>query len=167
MTPVLIRSTTEDDWREVRALRLEMLADTPHAYVETLQTALGHDEAEWRVRGRRGQAGTSTAQVAINGDGRWVGTMGGYDPGTGPVLVGVYVTPTLRGRRAGVADALLDAVETWAAGRGPTLRLLVHEDNTRAQAFYRRRGYALTGRSEPYVLDAGQRELEMARSLDR
>ena len=166
--PVTIRSTTEDDWRELRALRLEMLEDTPHAYVETLQTALELDEAEWRMRGRRGHSETGTAKVAIDGDGRWVGTMGGYvpDPQTGPLLVGVYVTPALRGRGAGVADALLDAIETWAADHGSTLRLHVHEDNERALAFYRRRGYVLTGGSEPYVLDASQRELEMVRSLD-
>ena len=27
----VVRRTTEEDWREVRALRLEMLADTPLA----------------------------------------------------------------------------------------------------------------------------------------
>lgn len=151
MTPVTIRSTTEEDWRELRALRLEMLQDTPHAYVETLQTALEIEEAEWRMRGRRGHSETGTAKVAIDADGRWVGTMGSYIPDlqTGPLLVGVYVTPTLRGCGAGVADALLDAIETWAVDHGAMLRLHVHENDQRALAFYRRRGYTLTGKPAP------------------
>ena len=167
MTRVTIRETTEDDWQQVRDLRLEMLRDTPHAYLETLETALGHDEEEWRRRGRRGRTPTGTSLVAVDADGRWVGVMGGTvpDPLTGPLLIGVYVARSHRGRGAGVADALLDGVEAWAAGHGPTLRLMVHEDNHRARAFYERRGYRLTGRSEPYSLDPARREVEMVRHL--
>ncbi len=80
-------------------------------------------------------------------------------------LLGVYVSPAHRG--GGVADALLTAVEEWVvtSTTAPRLLLDVHEDNPRAQRFYARRGYALTGRSSPYPLDPSRRELEMARSL--
>ncbi|GAB3218095.1 hypothetical protein GCM10027586_11080 [Kineococcus gypseus] len=167
MAAASVRATTEDDWREVRALRLEMLRDTPHAYLETLEAALAHDEAEWRVRARRGTSATSTSLVAVDADGRWVGTMGGWvpDAASGPLLGGVYVAPSHRGREAGVADALLDAVEAWALAHGPRLRLEVHEDNHRAQAFYARRGFRPTGRWAPYPLDPSRREIEMARDL--
>jgi ribosomal protein S18 acetylase RimI-like enzyme len=77
----------------------------------------------------------------------------------------VYVAPSHRGRDAGVADALLDAVEDWARTVSGTLRLTVHEDNRRAQAFYGRRGYRFTGRTSPYALDETRRELEMRREL--
>ncbi|WP_432487465.1 GNAT family N-acetyltransferase [Kineococcus sp. SYSU DK018] len=167
MAGVRIRATTEDDWQRVRELRLEMLRDTPHAYLETLESALGHDEPEWRARARRGRSATGTVLVAVDEGGRWVGTMGGWLPGpsTAPLLVGVYVAPSHRGPGAGVADALLDGIEAWAAGHGPVLRLMVHEDNQRAQAFYARRGFRLTGNSGPYPLDPRQREVEMAREL--
>ena len=65
-----IRRTTADDWREVRALRLEMIRDTPKAYVETLETAQSHDEAEWRMRGARGSAEHGIAIAAIDASGR-------------------------------------------------------------------------------------------------
>jgi len=163
----MIRPTTADDWRDVRALRLEMLRDTPKAYLETLEHALHLAEAEWRIRGERGTSSSGTSLVAIDPAGRWVGTMGVWirDPAAAPLLVGVYVAPSHRGRDAGVADALLDAIEQWARRRSDSLRLLVHEKNDRARAFYQRRGYGLTGRTEPYALEPTERELEMMREL--
>lgn len=163
----IVRSTCEADWREVRQIRLEMLADTPMAYGETLDSALAHDDDEWRMRARRGESEHGTAVVAVDaGSGRWVATMGGYvDDDAGPMLVGVYVHPDHRGRAAGVTDSLLDAVEEWARGEGDTLTLHVHEDNARAAAYYRRRGFEATGRTLPYNLDPTRLEVEMRRVL--
>ncbi|MGJ8722392.1 MAG: GNAT family N-acetyltransferase, partial [Salinibacterium amurskyense] len=50
-----IRRTTVDDWREVRTLRLEMLADTPMGFAERLDSARTATEADWRSRALRGQ----------------------------------------------------------------------------------------------------------------
>lgn len=162
-----IRRTDESDWREVRTLRLEMLEDTPIAFGETLQDAHGHAESEWRMRGARGSAEHGITLAAIDPAGRWVGTMAGYvpDPATGPLLVGVYVSPGHRGRDAGVFDTLLGAIEEWARGEGEALTLHVHEDNARARAAYLRRGFIETGRRMPYVLDAGAQEIEMVKRL--
>ncbi|WP_165068125.1 GNAT family N-acetyltransferase [Marisediminicola senii] len=169
MKDVTIRPTTADDWQQVRDLRLEMLRDTPEAYVETVDAALQHNEAEWRMRGERGTSDTGTALVAIDHTGRWVGTMRAsfFDPAEPPMLLGVYVAPSHRGRGAGVADALLDQIEDWAAQHADELKLSVHENNDRARAFYERRGYTLTGHTEPYPLDVTQREFEMSRKLTR
>ena len=160
-----IRRTTADDWREIRDLRLEMIRDTPSAYLETLDDALGLDEAAWRARGERSNAEHAIAVVAVSASGRWVGTMGGYVPDspTGPLLVGVYVAPEWRGRSAGVADALLGAVEGWARTEGQQLTLHVHEDNARARTFYQRQGYSATGQAMPYSLDASKQEVEKAK----
>lgn len=165
-TDLVIRTTTEDDWREVRALRLEMLRDTPIAYGETLEHALAVDESGWRARAAHGTMPRQTSVVAIDG-GRWVGHMGGYIPDatSGPMLVGVYVAPDHRGEKAGVARLLLGAVERWALGHGDTLRLEVHEDNPRALRFYEKLGFTLTGRSREYELEPGGLELEMIKSL--
>ena len=158
-----IRPTTEEDWREVRALRLEMVQDTPMGFAESYETALTRDEAEWRRRGARGTAPSSAAFAAI-ADGRWVGTMSGYIDDGRPLLVGVYVTPDFRGA-SGVADALLAAVEHWALQHGDTLTLHVHADNARARRYYEKRGYVETGVTLPYVLNAAETEVEMAKSL--
>lgn len=168
MTAVTIVSPTEADWRSVRDLRLEMLRDTPIAFMETVEAAEAHSEETWRMRANRGNTPDSVQLVAVDASGRWVGTMSGFvdrlDIG-GALLAGVFVSPSARGRQSGVADALLDAVEDWARGQGTTLTLNVHEDNEHAIAFYRRRGYDLTGRTIPYNLDPTRNELEMRRTV--
>ena len=165
-TDLVIRTTNEEDWQAVRALRLEMLRDSPLAYGETLEHALDVEEAGWRLRAARGTAAGQTSIVAIDGE-HWVGHMGGYIPDatSGPLLVGVYVSPDYRGDTAGVSRRLLDAVEEWARRHGDTLRLEVHEDNPRAIRFYEKLGFTLTGRSREYELEPGGLELEMIKPL--
>ena len=165
-TDLVIRTTNEDDWQAVRALRLEMLRDYPLAYGETLENALTVDEAGWRLRASRGTMPGQTSIVAINGE-RWVGHMGGYIPDatSGPLLVGVYVAPDYRGDVAGVSRLLLDAVEDWARLYGDTLRLEVHEDNPRARRFYEKLGFTLTGRTREYELPPRGLELEMIKPI--
>jgi GNAT superfamily N-acetyltransferase len=156
-----IIQTTADNWERVRDLRLEMLADTPLAYIETLETARGHSEQEWRMRGARGSL------VAVDdATGRWVGSAGVVISNAVPLLVGVYVSPSHRGRELGVLAALVARVEEWSRAHGGTLALRVHEDNPRARRAYERLGFALTGATFPYELDATQREVEMVKLLD-
>jgi len=159
-----IRRTTESDWQALRELRLEMLRDTPIAFGETLETALAHGESEWRMRAARGDSAQNINLAAISGD-RWVGTMGAFvpDAATGALLVGVYVSPDFRG--GAVTDAMLREVEAWASQRGPTLSLHVHEKNARARAYYAKRGFAKTGATYRYVLNAQEREIEMRKTL--
>ena len=161
-----VRPSIEDDWREYRALRLEMLADTPLAYLETLAQARTHPDAHWR--GRAANASDSSRLfAAVADDGHWIGSMGGFQASGAhhPYLVGVYVTPVYRGREHSVTDALLDAVSAWARSRSDRLLLQVHEQNERAIRTYRRRGFVETGRTEPYPLDPTAREIEMALEL--
>jgi GNAT superfamily N-acetyltransferase len=167
--PFSIRPTIEQDWRELRALRLEMLSDTPIAFEETLESAERRTESDWRMRAARGSAPTSTTLVAIDRDDAWLGTMGAYVPpgGSLPFIVAVYVTPSARGRDSGVADGLLAAVERWAAMRNDRVALEVHEHNLRARRFYERHGFVPTGRTRPYPFDRSTSELEMVKALDR
>ena len=162
----IVRRAVQDDWEQFRALRLEMLADTPIGFGERLETAQLRGEADWRLRTERiGEENVRFAAIA--GEGEWIGTMGGYvEPDVaGPMLYGVYVTPRFRGGGFGVTDALLTAVEEWAATRSPTLRLDVHADNLRARAAYAKRGFVLTGKTLPYELDTSQFEVEMIKRL--
>ena len=169
MRTVDVIPMVEDDWQRHRDLRLEMLADSPTAYVETLATAQAADEAEWRFRARRSALPGSIGVIAVDRDeDRFVGTMSAFtDAERGRTwVVAVYVAPDYRGRQHGVADTMLDAVEEWALTEGKAeLYLEVHEDNGRAQAFYERRGFQLTGSTRPYDLEPSQRELEMRRVL--
>ncbi|WP_241702126.1 GNAT family N-acetyltransferase [Leifsonia shinshuensis] len=161
-----VRPAVEADWRAYRAIRLEMLEDTPIAFLETLEAAHAHPEEHWRRRAANGSS-TSRLFCAVTDDGRWLGTMGGFHA-TGspdPHLVGVYVTPSRRGPAHGVADALLDAVVGWARLRSGRLLLEVHEHNLPAIRYYERHGFTFTGRTQPYPLDRTALELEMAVEL--
>ena len=156
-----IRRIDPDDWHHVRATRLAMLADTPDAYEETHATALAVGEAGWRARAAR-----IPGWAAVSPHDGWVGRINAFrDRGDGWV-VGVWVDPRHRGRAAGVADALLDAVTDWAIGAGCTRLLLEVADATpRARAFYDRRGFRPTGRTRPASLDPAGRERELALRL--
>ncbi|XWP92913.1 GNAT family N-acetyltransferase [Clavibacter michiganensis] len=162
----MIHRLRAEDWREYRALRLEMLEDTPLAYLETLESALTRPDSDWQGRTLRAARPGNTAYAAVDPvSGRWLGAMNAYvatDP-TRVMLVSVYITPSARGRAAGVTDMLLDAMIAWARDRpgARALRLEVHEDNPRARSYYERRGFVLTGRSVPYALDRTQKDLEM------
>ena len=157
-----------DDWRELRTLRLEMLRDTPMAYLETVQQAEALAPGEWVFRAARcGQPGSVGVAAVEDATSQWVGTMSAYLAGPGVAnLVTVYVAPAHRG--TGVTDLLLDSVLSWVARQDDvrTLALLVHEQNGRAAAFYARRGFRASGRTEPYPLEPSQRELEMVLPID-
>ena len=162
---VVVRRVTEDDWEKLRAVRLEMLADTPVAYLETVADAEARSEEEWRMRAHRGSSGPTGLGLAAEdaGQGRWVGYLACFvdSPGQGHV-VSVYVAPALRG--TGLAARMLDAVVEWARGEAglSRLHLYVHEDNRRAHAMYRRYGFTDTGATMPYDLDPTEAEIEMA-----
>lgn len=161
-----VREIVEADWRQVRDLRLQALADTPHAFMETLLHAAEQTDEHWQDRARWPQEADHCGFAAID-RGRWIGTMRGFtEPDGWITLVGVFVAPSHRGRAAGVADALLDRVEAWAESNGaPGIRLEVHERNERAQRLYLRRGYGFTGEWQPYPLNESERELVMIRAL--
>ncbi|MFF8772266.1 GNAT family N-acetyltransferase [Kitasatospora sp. NPDC015120] len=158
-----------EDWERLREVRLAQLLDAPKAFLETYETALAHDDAEWKDRVRRVNEPGSVGLVAVTGTpGEWVGTMVGLTPAPGTVLLlGVWVAPEHRGRGRGVTDALLDAVLAWARDEAGAQHvvLTVHEDNARAIAYYQRRGFAFTGGEKPYPLDPAARELEMVLPL--
>jgi len=168
---VSVRRIRAEDWARLRALRLEALADTPIAYLEAYDAAAALKDEEWRFRADRGTwDGRSATFVAEDRDGTWVGMAGAFvadEDRSHATVVAVYVSPAHRGRAAGVAIALMAAVERWAreAAGMPELRLLVHEDNVRARRFYEGLGFALTGHREPYQLDETRDELEMSRRL--
>jgi GNAT superfamily N-acetyltransferase len=150
----------------MRALRLEMLADSPLAFLETLAQAAARPHAEYQARIARAATGNAVAQfVADPGRGPLVGHAGGLalpeEPGT-TVVFAVYVTPAHRG--TGVLAALVEAVAGWstAAGR-PELLLEVVVGNDRAVRAYERLGFTDTGVRVQHPVVPALRELQMRR----
>jgi ribosomal protein S18 acetylase RimI-like enzyme len=155
----------------MRALRLEMLADAPLAFLETLAEAAARPHAEYAARIASVATGTHTAQfvaeltVAGASAGRLIGHAGGTaapdDPGL-TVIYAVYVTPAWRG--TGLLAKLIDAVAAWSRECGrPELMLEVMVGNDRAYRAYRRLGFVDTGVRVPHPTIPALRELRMRR----
>ena len=147
MRTVTVRRVRPEDAARVRALRLEMLADSPLAYLETLAEAAARPHEQFRARVAHMSHGDERAQFIAEHDGTLIGHAGGMRWPERPdttVVFAVYVTPSQRG--TGVLAALIDAVADWsrAAGR---LRLLVEVvvGNERAVKAYRRLGFVDRG----------------------
>lgn len=162
--PVEIRRVRAQDWPALRALRLEALADTPIAYLETLAQAQQLPDSEWRGRALRGAAAGDSFQVlAWHGD-RAVGTCVAFLRDRAAWLAAVYLAPTHRGQD--LLAAMVGQCADWARAAGaPVLRLEVHEDNHRAGAAYRRLGFLDSGQRTPYPLAPGGDEVLMERPL--
>ncbi len=162
---IVVRRVDEHDWAALRAVRLEMLADTPSAYLETVADAEARTEEEWRFRARRGSSGATDLAIAaepVDDPGSWAAFMACFvDAPDRAHLVSVCVAPAHRG--TGLAERMVDVVRTWARDEAGVARLhlYVHEDNPRARAFYRRLGFAETGAWLPYELVPTERDLEM------
>jgi ribosomal protein S18 acetylase RimI-like enzyme len=165
--PCTVHRVTVADAARIRALRLEMLADSPLAFLETLAEAVERPHADYRQRVAQGATGDQKAQFVAELDDRLVGHAGGLawpaDPGS-TLVFAVYVTPSCRG--TGVLDQLIDEVAGWsrAAGRD-RLVLEVLEGNDRAIRAYHRLGFTLTGERNPHPGIRGLFELVMARQL--
>ncbi|MFE4197655.1 GNAT family N-acetyltransferase [Paenarthrobacter sp. NPDC056912] len=169
-----IRRLHSEDWRLLKAVRLEMITDTPMAYVESLEAARRQTDTQWQGRAAAMSGDASATVVADGGqDGsRICGLMRvvvkhPQDPQKPrqAMLISVYVAPEHRG--LGLADELLKeaclAAEKELGAR--LIELGVHQDNARALAFYTRHGFRTTGGSRPYPQDTSKLELVMERRL--
>ncbi|MFF1490307.1 GNAT family N-acetyltransferase [Streptomyces sp. NPDC058319] len=172
----LVRAIRADEWPAVKALRLEALQDpVAHlAFLETYEEAVKRPDSFWRERAAGAAEGsTEVLQFIAEGpDGTWVGSVtllmeeaGTTDWAGFPIerrqghLVGVYVRPEHRG--CGLTEVLFDEALRWAWEIGAErVRLIVHEENGRAQRFYRRVGFQPTGRTVPLASAPDANELE-------
>jgi GNAT superfamily N-acetyltransferase len=160
-----VRRVRPADAARVRALRLEMLADAPLAYLETLADAAARPHADFQARIAIMATAADRAQFVAERAGRFVGHAGGItapdDPAT-TVIFAVYVTPAHRG--TGVLGRLVEGVAEWSRSAGrPTLLLEVVTGNDRALRAYERLGFTLTGCGKPHPTIPGLTEMELRR----
>ncbi|MFF5013985.1 GNAT family N-acetyltransferase [Streptomyces sp. NPDC001165] len=177
----VIRAIRPDDWPAVKQLRLDALRDpaAPVAFLETYEQAMDQPDEFWQGRATRSGEGATGARqfIAEAPDGTWAGTVvmlieeaGTNDWAGFPVerrqghVVGVFVRPEHRGN--GLIKALFDAAVEWGWQQdAERVRLLVHEDNPRAQGAYRKLGFVPSGVTVPVEHQGEQKELEFV--LDR
>ncbi|MWA15642.1 GNAT family N-acetyltransferase [Streptomyces sp. BA2] len=174
---VAVRPIRADEWPEVKELRLLSLQDpvAPIAFLETYEKAAAEPDTFWQERAKRAADGTQVRQFVAEGrDGIWSGSVtvliedtGSDDVFGGPLqqrqahLAGVYVRPEYRG--SGVIDALFETAVGWAWSVPDVarVRLFVHQDNARAESFYRQYGFVCSGETVPMKGDPSKVEREM------
>ncbi|MFE0511588.1 GNAT family N-acetyltransferase [Streptomyces sp. NPDC058964] len=172
----VIRAIRGDEWEAVKRLRLDALRDpVAHlAFLETYEKAVTESDSFWQERAERSGEGADGARqfIAQMPDGTWVGSVtvlveeaGSTDWAGFEVdrkqghVVGVFVRPEHRG--IGLTEALFEAGLEWAWGFGAErVRLIVHQDNGRAQGFYRKVGFTPSGVTVPLAQASGESELE-------
>ncbi|MEN8656305.1 GNAT family N-acetyltransferase [Streptomyces sp. 21So2-11] len=155
----VIREVRVEDWPAVKELRLEALRDplAPIAFLETYEQARAQTDDFWKDRTAGGAEGGPNRQFVAEGPlGDWAGTVTALveEPGredfTGQRIerrqahmVGVFVRKERRGGI--VAQELFRAAVGWGLAQSVSrVRLFVHEENGRAEAFYRKAGFTRT-----------------------
>jgi predicted GNAT family acetyltransferase len=160
-----VRRIRAEDAARMRALRLEMLADSPLAFIETIAEAAARTHKEFAARVARLAVGPEAAQFIAEADARFVAHAGGLiapDDPTITVIFAVYVTPSWRGR--GLLGALVEGVAAWSRSVGrPELLLEVVVGNDRAVRAYERIGFVDTGVRVPHPTVPTLTELQMRR----
>jgi RimJ/RimL family protein N-acetyltransferase len=162
-----VRRVTVADAARMRALRLEMLADSPLAFLETLAQAAARSHDSYRARIAQAAAGQHLAQFVADPGGRLIGHAGGTvlpdEPAT-TVVFAVYLTPAWRGGK--VLAELIDAVAAWSRRAGRyELMLEVVTGNDRAVRAYEKLGFADTGERVPHPVLPSFTELRMRRRI--
>ena len=161
-----VRRVRPTDAARTRALRLEMLADSPLAFLETIAEAAARPHREFVDRIVQTSDGPKRAQFVAEHDGRLVGHAGGMASRDEPdltVVFAVYVTPSWRGR--GVLPLLIDAIADWSRASGrPELLLEVVVGNDRAMRAYERLGFVDIGVRAPHPTLPVLTELQMRRA---
>ncbi|MFC7247509.1 GNAT family N-acetyltransferase [Catellatospora aurea] len=159
-----VRRLQVTDWQMFRNLHLEALADTPLGFGETLLEAERLTDVDWWHRTEALSRAPDQAMFVILAHEAAVGMAGvRWRHSQTAEVVGVYITPRLRGQRLGLGRLLLDAVRQHIARTVPGSRIVlyVHPLNSRALSFYSRNGFALTGEVLHHRYDARHHWLQM------
>ncbi|MER5640137.1 GNAT family N-acetyltransferase [Kitasatospora sp. NPDC002227] len=175
----VIRAVTAEDWQRVKELRLAALQDpvADIAFLETYDNAAARPDSFWQERAA-GSRGALIAQqfIAERPDGGWDGAVTVLIERAGRPdilglpnevdqahLAGVFVRPEQRG--TGLVGALVDAAVAFSRELDDPevfrVRLFVHQDNPRAEASYRKLGFARSGHTVPVPGDDSRVEHEL------
>jgi len=167
--PVEIRRIRADEGLRLREVRLRALADAPTAFGSSLAREQTFPESTWHERAADGAAGSDRVTFVAEEAGQLVGLATGVarhqdGPDHSPMLIGMFVDSTQRGR--GVGAALVERVTEWARTlAAPHLYLWATSTNRPAIALYEKCGFSQTRETRPLEHTPSLREVLMKRSL--
>jgi ribosomal protein S18 acetylase RimI-like enzyme len=141
------------DWRDLRAIRLEALRSEPAAYSSSYEETIARSDEHWRQRLENNQSVHLLARV----QNRPIGMIGGYlgsDEGDDSVAVvfGMYVASEHRGRGVGrlLLTSLIDRLSAFP--QITTIRLGVTETQDPARRLYESVGFQVVGKTEEGIV---------------
>jgi ribosomal protein S18 acetylase RimI-like enzyme len=130
-----------------KAIRLECLQESPAAFCSTYARESQFTDDEWLRRIERWSGNTGIGYLAMDRSLPCgiAGALTNEQDSSRIELVSMWTAPTHRNQ--GVGRLLVEQIVHWASlKRVPGLHLQVTPGNQPAIAFYRRLGFALTGR---------------------
>jgi ribosomal protein S18 acetylase RimI-like enzyme len=141
------------DWRDLRAIRLEALRSEPAAYSSSYEETLVRSDEHWQQR----LASDHSVHLLARAQSRPIGMVGGYlgsDEGDESVAVvfGMYVAREYRGRGIGrlLLSSLIDRLSAFP--QISTIRLGVTETQDPARALYESMGFQVIGKTEEGIV---------------
>jgi ribosomal protein S18 acetylase RimI-like enzyme len=141
------------DWRDLRAIRLEALRSEPAAYSSSYEETLARPDEHWRQR----LANDQSVHLLAKAQNRPIGMVGGYlgsDEGDDSVAVvfGMYVASEHRGRGIGrlLLTSLIDRLSAFP--QITTIRLGVTETQDLARRLYESVGFQVVGKTEEGIV---------------
>jgi ribosomal protein S18 acetylase RimI-like enzyme len=158
----VVQRITPDYLDIFKAVRLRALQEAPYAFGSTYEREANFSEKDWLARIERWNGEAGIGFLAMDRDVP-CGILGAFldqADGSRVEILSMWTAPTYR--RKGVGSLLINSVVAWARSRkARALRLMVTHRNESAIRFYKRLGFAMTGRTEPYPNDPDIIELEM------
>ncbi len=149
-----------------KAIRLEALQESPHAFGSTYAREVQFTDADWRARLDRWNGENGIGFLAMDNQ-TPCGLAGALRDELAPKtaqLVSMWTAPAYRCQAVG--RLLVKAVLRWANLRSiETLQLMVTSANQPAILFYERLGFSMTGRTGPYPNNPDLFEYEMSRCV--
>jgi L-amino acid N-acyltransferase YncA len=169
---ITIRLAETKDWQAIRDVMLEMLADAPHAFGDTLAEAESREMQEWQqlvehltntpygcayivAQDHQGECGF------VLGDTR----LSRLPPGA-VIAARLWVAP--RQRERGLGRKLMDAVTRWAKEQSmDQIFVGIKDTNLGVMKFFEHLGYHDTGIRRQLSDDSPRQLILMARKLEQ
>ncbi len=166
----MIRQIRPTEGEQLRAIRLQAIADSPSAFGSTLAETEALSAMAWEEFAARNAAGNKAVMFVAEDDGAWVGLAGGMlDPHASVksvTLFSMWVAPSHR--RKGFGRELVGRVTAWSRARGAErIALWVTQSNDAAIELYASCGFQATEETKPLPSNPTLLEQEMVQELAR
>lgn len=162
-----VRRISPEDWLLLRDLRLLSLLDSPDAFGQRYENAVGEPDSEWQSAARASARGNRRVWFfAIDEREEPIGLVQARRrPATDCLVFSMWVAPAAR--RSGAGRALVDAVAEWASEWGGRQMVLwVFGANETALRFYERIGFRVLAEGPDAESGRSFGALAMARPID-